>query len=130
MTPATFLVITIAITVVAATVGAWLLMPPRSYLPSGNQNLMFAFVLTPPGYSMGEYRRMGEHIESVIRPWWEVGPEEGDGEAVLAQTLSALDAASGVQSTRSGIPDDTDVAEAMRLANPPKGRLSRGLAGT
>src|SRR5687768_4624290 len=45
--------------ILVATVGAWLLMPPRSYLPSGNQNLMFAFVLTPPGYGMGEYRKMG-----------------------------------------------------------------------
>ncbi|CAA9413960.1 MAG: hypothetical protein AVDCRST_MAG64-2489, partial [uncultured Phycisphaerae bacterium] len=71
--------------VVLAGVGAWLLIPPRSYLPSGNQNLMFAFVLTPPGYGMAEYRRMGERIESVVRPWWEVGPEEGD----TAQDLAA-----------------------------------------
>ena len=61
-----------------ATVGAWFLIPPRNYLPSGNQNLMFAFVITPPGYSMDEYRRMGERIESVVRPWWEVGPEAGE----------------------------------------------------
>jgi hypothetical protein len=34
---------------------------------------------------------------------------------VLAQALSAVDAANGVQSARSGTPDDTDVAAAMHL---------------
>ena len=64
----------------AASVGSVVPDPAGSYLPSGNQNLIFAFVLTPPGYSMGEYREMGERIESVLRPWWEVGLEEGDTE--------------------------------------------------
>jgi HAE1 family hydrophobic/amphiphilic exporter-1 len=76
--------------VVLAGAGAWLLIPPRSYLPGGNQNLMFAFVLTPPGYGMAEYRRMGERIESVVRPWWEVGPEEGDTEQDLAAKRDRL----------------------------------------
>jgi HAE1 family hydrophobic/amphiphilic exporter-1 len=76
--------------VVLATAGAWLLMPPRSYLPSGNQNLMFAFVLTPPGYGMAEYRKMGGHIESVMRPWWEAAPEDGDSKEVLAEKREKL----------------------------------------
>lgn len=80
----------VVLMVAVAGVGAWLLIPPRSYLPSGNQNLMFAFVLTPPGYGMAEYRRMGERIESVIRPWWEVGPEEGDTEEQLAAKREKL----------------------------------------
>jgi hydrophobic/amphiphilic exporter-1 (mainly G- bacteria), HAE1 family len=39
---------------------------------------------------MAEYRKMGERIESVIRPWWEVGPEEGDSEQVLAEKREKL----------------------------------------
>ena len=83
------LALIVALVVVAAA-GAWYLIPPRSYLPSGNQNLMFAFVLTPPGYGMDEYRRMGERIETVVRPWWEVGPEEGDTAEVLAAKREKL----------------------------------------
>ena len=80
----------VVVLIAAATVGAWALMPPRSYLPSGNQNLMFAFVLTPPGYGMSEYRDMGEHIEAVMRPWWEAAPEAGDSEQVLAEKRQKL----------------------------------------
>lgn len=80
----------VVLMVSVAGAGAWALIPPRSYLPSGNQNLMFAFVLTPPGYGMSEYRRMGERIESVVRPWWEVGPEEGDTEQDLAAKRQKL----------------------------------------
>src|SRR6202008_3773020 len=49
----------VVVLVVIASAGAWYLIPPRNYLPSGNQNLMFAFVISPPGYSVSEYRRMG-----------------------------------------------------------------------
>jgi len=36
---------------VAATV-TWILKPPADYLPEGNQNFVFAFVLPPPGQSI------------------------------------------------------------------------------
>jgi HAE1 family hydrophobic/amphiphilic exporter-1 len=75
----------VVVMIVVALVASWALMPPRTYLPAGNQNLIFAFVLTPPGYSMEEYRQLGLHLESTLRPWWEVGPEEGDSEQVLAE---------------------------------------------
>src|SRR5687767_6211502 len=74
----------VTIMVALAMVGSWLLIPPRTYLPAGNQNLVFAFVLAPPGYSIEEFRSMGEHVERTLRPWWEVGPEEGDSAAVLS----------------------------------------------
>ncbi|MGH7213306.1 MAG: efflux RND transporter permease subunit [Tepidisphaeraceae bacterium] len=57
-----------------AMLGSWALIPPRNYLPAGNQNLMFAFVLAPPGYSIEEFRRMGEKVEASLRPWWEAKP--------------------------------------------------------
>jgi HAE1 family hydrophobic/amphiphilic exporter-1 len=58
----------------AAVVASALLIPPRTYLPSGNQNLIFAFVLTPPGYAVEEYRQMAYHVERALRPWWEAKP--------------------------------------------------------
>ncbi|MGB7159855.1 MAG: efflux RND transporter permease subunit [Tepidisphaeraceae bacterium] len=80
----------VVVMIVLALAGSWYLIPPRTYLPSGNQNLVFAFVLAPPGYSIEEFRAMGTHIERTIQPWWEVGPEEGDSEQVLADKRAKL----------------------------------------
>src|SRR5688572_26981477 len=80
----------VVVMIALALLGSWALMPPRTYLPSGNQNLVFAFVLAPPGYSIEEFRKMGEHIERTLQPWWEVGPEEGDGPEVLASKREKL----------------------------------------
>jgi HAE1 family hydrophobic/amphiphilic exporter-1 len=56
-----------------AGVGSLLLAPPRSYLPNGNRNLVFGFLLTPPGYSLDEFRAMGNVIEADIAPYWRAG---------------------------------------------------------
>lgn len=56
-------------------------VPPTAYLPAGNQNLVFGFIATPPGYSQDEYRRMGAIVESTIGPYWRVRegtPEKAD----------------------------------------------------
>jgi hydrophobic/amphiphilic exporter-1 (mainly G- bacteria), HAE1 family len=81
----------VVIMIVIALAGSWYLIPPRTYLPAGNQNLVFAFVLAPPGYSIDEFRAMGTHIERTIQPWWEVGPEEGDSPQVLAEKERKLE---------------------------------------
>lgn len=44
--------------------GSWLLAPKASYLPSGNRNLVFGFMFTPPGYNLHEFRRMAGRVES------------------------------------------------------------------
>jgi multidrug efflux pump subunit AcrB len=38
--------------VVAAALVTWALKPPADYLPEGNQNFVFAFILPPPGQSI------------------------------------------------------------------------------
>ena len=113
----------VAVLIALASVGSWYLIPKRSYLPSGNQNLIFAFVLTPPGYSMGEYRRMGERIESVLRPWWEVGPEEGDTEedrAAKREKLRQLQAQWVKVRDTVAVPMMEKQIEGMRAAMPPE----------
>lgn len=59
-------------------VGSWLLVPPASYLPSGNRNFVFGFLVPPPGYAMEEFHTMGEKIAAQMRPFWqaEVGSPE------------------------------------------------------
>jgi HAE1 family hydrophobic/amphiphilic exporter-1 len=53
---------------------ARLLIPDTTYLPAGNRNLVFGFLLTPPGYSLDEFKRMGHTIEEVIAPYWDAEP--------------------------------------------------------
>ncbi|MFH0981055.1 MAG: efflux RND transporter permease subunit [Planctomycetota bacterium] len=62
----------------ASFLGTKYLMPPTDYLPRGNRNLVFGSILTPPGYSLDEFRRMGETILDGkpgkpfgIRQFWE-----------------------------------------------------------
>lgn len=63
-------------------VGARLLVPATTYLPMGNQNLVFGILLTPPGYSLDEFKRMGAVIESVVRPYWSASPGSPEHKAL------------------------------------------------
>ena len=80
--------------------GSWWLAPAAEYLPSGNKNLVFGFIFSPPGYSMEEYRRMATIIEDGdpnnlhdgARPAWEA--ELGSKEAAL---LPPVDIAVGTE---------------------------------
>lgn len=74
-----------------AMLGAWALIPPRTYLPAGNQNLIFAFVLTPPGYSVEEFRGIAHHVEASLKPWWEARPETRELKQLQEQWLQARD---------------------------------------
>jgi HAE1 family hydrophobic/amphiphilic exporter-1 len=64
--------VTIVVLIGGSLVGSWLLMPPASYLPEGNRNLVFGYMILPPGYSVDEGVRIGQQIEGVLKPYWEV----------------------------------------------------------
>lgn len=53
---------------------ARLLIPDATYLPAGNRNLVFGFLLTPPGYTLAEFERIARTIENGIQAYWEVDP--------------------------------------------------------
>jgi len=67
--------------------------PEPSYLPSGNQNLIFGFLVTPPGYNTVEFDRIAERLEDGdpakgqigIRPFWEVDEGTPEYEQLMAQ---------------------------------------------
>jgi len=72
------------ITVVTVLVGislvaAWSLLPKTEYLPTGNRNMIFSILLPPPGYNLDELIGVGQTIEKVLKPRWEV--ERGTPEA-------------------------------------------------
>ena len=66
----------IAAFTIASLGGAWLLMPPTSYLPNGNQNLIFGIMLTPPAYNIDQAQTIAERIEPGIKPYWDVDTVE------------------------------------------------------
>lgn len=59
----------------AAVLLSWLLVPPTTYLPAGNQNLVFGFIIAPPGLNMTEWVRMGKQIEGRLEPYWSVAAD-------------------------------------------------------
>jgi len=63
--------------IVGAATITWAVMPPADYLPEGNQNFVFAFVLPPPGQSLEAARteyldvvkdRMAPYLEGRQEP--------------------------------------------------------------
>ncbi len=61
----------VAVMTVLSLGGAWLLMPPTSYLPAGNKNLVFGIMRTPPGYNIDQNSKIGEHMEARLKPYWQ-----------------------------------------------------------
>ena len=62
--------------ILAAFGVAWLLLPEVEYLPSGNRNLVICRVLPPPGYNVNQLSQMGEEVEEILRPYWDVDEQE------------------------------------------------------
>ncbi len=49
---------------------AWVLLPKADYLPEGNRNLVFAYILPPPGANIGQIEsEMGNVIAQRISPY-------------------------------------------------------------
>jgi len=86
------LLITVAVTV-AATAGAWQLLPKLEYLPEGNRNLLFGIIIPPPGYNLDTTTRIAEGIEDETRHLWSGDGGDGgdDGYAAAAAAPAAAD---------------------------------------
>ena len=72
----------VALLVVASVTAAALLLaqrhlPKLEYLPEGNRNLVFGFILPPPGYNLDTMSNIATRIEQATRPMWasETGPD-------------------------------------------------------
>lgn len=72
--PAIARTVIVAGVTVAVLVMGLMLVPSATYLPAGNRNLVFGFLLTPPGYSIDEYSRMARAIEAQIGDYWRAEP--------------------------------------------------------
>ena len=45
-------------------------MPPSDYLPTGNRNLVFGFVISEPGLSVEQFKLLAKDVEDYLRPYW------------------------------------------------------------
>lgn len=54
----------------ASLLGTWFLAPKTEYLPAGNQNFLFAFLVPPSGYNVEEFGRIAQRIEGELAPMW------------------------------------------------------------
>ncbi|WP_013628678.1 efflux RND transporter permease subunit [Rubinisphaera brasiliensis] len=71
----TFLRIAVVLLLVGSSFGlSYMMWPKVEYLPTGNRNLVFGILLPPPGYNQDELMAMGQHVESTLRPYWDVDP--------------------------------------------------------
>ena len=62
---------------------AWWLTPPLEYLPEGNRNLVFGFILPPPGYNLATMTGIAQTVENAARPLWEAKHESEIGGAPI-----------------------------------------------
>jgi HAE1 family hydrophobic/amphiphilic exporter-1 len=88
----------------------WALVPPMEYLPTGNRNIVFGVVTPPPGYSVQEMKRIGEHVQNKLVP--HTG-KEVDGKVALARSFFVARTDSAFMGAVSA--DETRVPEAAAL---------------
>ncbi|HSW45794.1 MAG TPA: efflux RND transporter permease subunit [Phycisphaerae bacterium] len=77
----------IAVFLVASIGGSIALRPPSDYLPSGNRNLVFGFLITEPGLSLDALGRIAREVEGKLRPYWEAGIDTPQAEALPPVTM-------------------------------------------
>jgi HAE1 family hydrophobic/amphiphilic exporter-1 len=83
-------VMTIVLISGAATFLSFNLMPPASYLPTGNKNVLNGNMVLPPAYSIQQNALVGRRTAEFLRPYWE------------AKTVEEASAIQEITDTRSG----------------------------
>lgn len=83
-----------AVVIVVATGAAitTVFLPKLDYLPDGNRNLVFGFVLPPPGYNLDTMTNIAGLVEDATRPLWnfeETQTEDADGRPTIGRFFFA-----------------------------------------
>jgi HAE1 family hydrophobic/amphiphilic exporter-1 len=69
--------VVVALTGLSLAMAIWL-SPPSEYLPEGNRNFVFNFLLPPPGYNLVELDDIGKEVVENLEPYWK-GVETKEG---------------------------------------------------
>jgi HAE1 family hydrophobic/amphiphilic exporter-1 len=83
----------IVIMMALSMVMAWRLMPKVEYLPEGNRNMLYGFLIPPPGYNNEELLRVGGQIESYLSAFWDPFRSRDGHEGASATHASSDDGA-------------------------------------
>ncbi|MBW2090536.1 MAG: efflux RND transporter permease subunit [Deltaproteobacteria bacterium] len=67
-------VLIIALLTSASLGMAFFLAPKAEYLPEGNRDSIFALMIPPPGYNLGQFEKMARNIKKDLSPYWSVQP--------------------------------------------------------
>lgn len=67
---------------------SWALWPKIEYLPTGNRNLVFGIVLPPPGYNLDQLTKLGQIVETELRPYWDVDIDSPEARALDYPVIS------------------------------------------
>lgn len=82
----------VVIVVAAAGTITAVFLPKLDYLPDGNRNLVFGFVLPPPGYNLDTMTDIAGLVEDATRPLWdfeETRTEDEDGRPTIGRFFFA-----------------------------------------
>jgi HAE1 family hydrophobic/amphiphilic exporter-1 len=72
--------------------GIAILVPPLDYLPKGNRNFAFGFMVPPPGYNLDQISEIGDRIEQKLRPAWELTEDKYQAEQYFRKGERATEA--------------------------------------
>lgn len=72
--------------------GIAILIPPLDYLPKGNRNFAFGFMVPPPGYNLDQISEIGDRIEQKLRPAWELTEDKYQAEQYFRHGERATEA--------------------------------------
>ncbi|MBD3402983.1 MMPL family transporter [candidate division GN15 bacterium] len=65
--------------IIAVCMGlTFFMLPDAEYLPNGNENLIFGFILPPPGYNLDEMVDIAEDVEGRLEHLWQTDPAEAE----------------------------------------------------
>jgi HAE1 family hydrophobic/amphiphilic exporter-1 len=59
-----------------AFLATWFMWPKVEYLPTGNRNLVITLILPPPGYNLDKLAEMGNEVETILAPYWDIDPDD------------------------------------------------------
>lgn len=101
----------VVIVVAAAGTITAVFLPKLDYLPDGNRNLVFGFVLPPPGYNLDTMTDIAGLVEDATRPLWdfeETRTEDEEGRPTIGRFFfaafraNAIAGAAAVDPSRAG----------------------------
>ena len=102
-----------------AAIAALTFLPKLEYLPEGNRNLVFGFIIPPPGYNLDTTETIAERIEAVARPMWEARPETETADGLPALQSFFFVATPGNSFVGAATVDDKRVADIIPILSQP-----------